>query len=167
MKIGRETKIASGLIVFCLFNYFYLIPSQVINQGSVPTYPFIVNTLILLSSVGYFFQSIFQNTITTKEANSQKNKDAQKKQKNNAQRAIVIIILIGIWVLALDYIGFLLSTIIFLAGSIITCGSRNYTKVVIISILFPLFMYFLFRGVLKTTLPEGFLENILEKIIFG
>lgn len=164
MKIGRETKIASGLIVFCLFNYFYLIPSQVINQGSVPTYPFIVNTLILLSSVGYFFQSIFQNTI--KETDNQKNKDAQKKQKN-AQRAIVIIILIGIWVLALDYIGFLLSTIIFLAGSIIVCGSRNYIKVAIISILFPLFMYFLFRGVLKTTLPEGFLENILEKIIFG
>ena len=164
MKIRRETKIASGLIVFCLFNYFYLIPSQVINQGSVPTYPFIVNTLILLSSVGYFFQSIFQNTI--KETDNQKNKDAQKKQKN-AQRAIVIIILIGIWVLALDYIGFLLSTIIFLAGSIIVCGSRNYIKVAIISILFPLFMYFLFRGELKTTLPEGVLENILEKIIFG
>lgn len=166
MKIGRETKVASGLIVFCLFNYFYLIPSQVINQGSVPTYPFIVNTLILLSSVGYFFQSIFQNTITIKEADSQKNKDAQKKQKN-AQRAIAIMILIGIWVLMLDYIGFLLSTIIFLAGSIVVCGSRNYTKVVVISILFPLFMYFIFRGVLKTTLPEGFLENILEKIIFG
>jgi len=164
LKIVRETKIAFGLIVFCLFNYFYLIPSQVINQGSIPTYPFIVNTLILFSSVGYFFQSIFQSTI--KEADSQKSKDAQKKQKN-AQRAIVIIILIGIWVLALDYIGFLLSTIIFLAGSIIVCGSRNYTKVSIISILFPLFIYFLFRGVLKTTLPEGFLENILEKIIFG
>jgi len=163
LKIGRETKIAFGLIVFCLFNYFYLIPSQVINQGSVPTYPFTINTLILLSSVGYFFQSIFQNI---KKTNSQKNKSAQKIQKN-AQRAIVIIILIGIWVLALDYIGFLLSTIIFLAGSIITLGSRNYTKIVIISILFPLFMYFLFRGVLKTTLPEGFLENILEKIIFG
>ena len=164
MKIRRETKIASGLIVFCLFNYFYLIPSQVINQGSIPTYPFIVNTLILLSLVGFFFQSIFQSTI--KETDSQKNKDAQKKQKN-AQRAIVIIIFIGIWVLMLDYIGFLLSTIIFLAGSIIVCGSRNYTKVIIISILFPLFMYFLFRGVLKTTLPEGFLENILEKIIFS
>jgi len=163
LKIGRETKIAFGLIVFCLFNYFYLIPSQVINQGSVSTYPFTINTLILLSSVGYFFQSIFQNI---KKTNSQKNKSAQKIQKN-AQRAIVIIILIGIWVLALDYIGFLLSTIIFLAGSIITLGSRNYTKIVIISILFPLFMYFLFRGVLKTTLPEGFLENILEKIIFG
>jgi len=163
LKIRRETKIASGLIVFCLFNYFYLIPSQVINQGSVSTYPFTINTLILLSSFGYFFQSIFQNI---KKTNSQKNKGAQKKQKN-AQRAIVIIILIGIWVLALDYIGFLLSTIIFLAGSIIAFGSRNYTKIVIISILFPLFMYFLFRGVLKTTLPEGFLENILEKIIFG
>jgi len=163
LKIGRETKIAFGLIVFCLFNYYYLIPSQVINQGSVPTYPFIVNTLILLSSVGYFFQSIFQNI---KETDNQKSKDGQKKQKN-AHRAIVIIILIGIWVLMLDYVGFLLSTIIFLAGSIVVCGSRNYTKIVVISILFPIFMYFIFRGVLKTTLPEGFLENILEKIIFG
>lgn len=164
MKIGREAKIASGLIVFCLFNYFYLIPSQVINQGSVPTYPFILNTLILFSSVGYFFQSIFQKII--KDRNGQKNKSLKKILKP-IWKAIVLIIFIGIWVSVLDYLGFLLSTMIFLIGSIILYGSRNYTKVVIISILFPLSMYLLFRGVLKTTLPEGFLENILEKIIFG
>lgn len=164
MKIGRETKIASGLIVFCLFNYFYLIPSQVIKQGSIPTYPFIVNTLILLSSVGYFFQSIFQKII--KDRDSQKNKSLKTIQKPIC-RAIVLIIFIGIWVSVLDYVGFLLSTIILLIGSIILFGSRNYTKTIIISILFSIFVYFLFRGVLKTTLPEGFLENILERIIFG
>jgi putative tricarboxylic transport membrane protein len=163
MKIGRETKIASGLIVFCLFNYFYLIPSQVINQGSVPTYPFIVNTLILVSSVGYFFQSMFQKII--KDRDGQKNKSLKTIQKP-IWRAIVLIIFISIWVSVLDYVGFLLSTIILLIGSIILFGSRNYTKTIIISILFPIFVYFLFRGVLKTTLPEGFLENILERIIF-
>jgi len=163
MKIGRETKIASGLIAFCLFNYFYLIPSQVISQGSVPTYPLIVNTLILLSSIGYFFQSIFQKII--KDRDNQKNKSLKTIQKP-IWRAVVLIIFIGIWVSVLDYVGFLLSTIILLIGSIILFGSRNYTKTIIISILFPLFVYFLFRGVLKTALPEGFLENILERIIF-
>lgn len=163
MKIRRETKIASGLIVFCLFNYFYLIPTQVIKQGSVPTYPLIVNTLILLSSVGYFFQSIFQKII--KDRNSQKNKSLEKIQKP-IWKAIVLIIFIGIWVSVLDYVGFLLSTIVLLIGSIILFGSHNYTKIIIISILFSIFVYFLFRGVLKTALPEGFLENILERIIF-
>jgi len=162
--MGRDGKIGLGLIIFCLLNYFYLIPSQVINQGSVPTYPFIVNTLILLSSVGYFFQSIFQKDI--KQTNSQKSKASEKGYKS-VWKAIFIIIFIGIWISLLDFMGFLLSTIIFLIGSILVCGSRNYIKIIIISILFPIFMYFIFRGVLKTTLPEGFLENILEKIIFG
>lgn len=159
MKIGRETKIASVLIVFCLFNYFYLIPSQVINQGSTPTYPLIVNTLILFFSVGYFFQSIFQKIIKVK--NGQKNKGLK-----TVWRAVVLIIFIGIWVSVLDSLGFLLSTIILLIGSIILFGSRSYTKTIIISIIFPIFVYFLFRGVLKTALPEGFLEDILERIIF-
>lgn len=163
MKIGRETKIALALIVFCIINYFYLIPSQVIKQGSAPTYPLIVNTLILLSSIGYFFQSIFQKVI--KDRNSQKNKSLKTIQKP-IWRAVVLIIFIGIWVSVLDYVGFLLSTIILLIGSIILFGSHNYTKIIIISILFSIFVYFLFRGVLKTALPEGFLENILERIIF-
>ncbi|MBA7515449.1 hypothetical protein ES705_07489 [subsurface metagenome] len=164
MKIRRETKIASGLIVFCLFNYFYLIPSQVINQGSIPTYPLIVNTLILFFSVGYFFQSIFQKII--KDGDGQKNKGFKTVMKP-VWRAVVLIIFIGIWVSALDYLGFLLSTVVLLIGSIILFGSRNYTKTIIISIIFPIFVYFLFRGVLKTTLPEGLLEGILERIIFG
>jgi len=164
LKIGRETKIALGLIVFCLLNYFYLIPTQVIKQGSAPTYPLIVNTIILLSSIGYFFQSIFKKII--KDRNYQKNKSFKKIQKS-VLKAIVLIIFMGIWVSVLGYVGFLLSTIIFLMGSIIVCGSRNYSKIVILSILFSLFLYFLFRAVLKTALPEGFLEKILEKIIFS
>jgi len=158
LKFGKETKMAFGLIIFCFFNYFYLIPSQVIEQGSQPTYPLVVNTFILLSSVGYLFQSIYQKNILA--INNQKNRIFSEKKKS-----IIIIIFVVIWVLLLEYLGFLISTIMFLIASITVCSdSRNYTKIFILSILFSLFLYFLFTVFLKTMLPEGFLESILENI---
>ena len=166
MKIGRDGKIALGLIAFCLLNYFYLLPTQVIQQGSSPTYPLIINTLLLVSSVGYFFQSIFQKT--TKDANIQKDKKSIKTRIPKPMlKAITETIFIIVWVTVLDYVGFLLSSMVFLTASIILYGSRNYFKISTISILFPLAIYFLFKVILKTTLPEGILESILDKIIFS
>ncbi|MBN2395379.1 MAG: tripartite tricarboxylate transporter TctB family protein [Candidatus Atribacteria bacterium] len=161
MKYRNDTIIAFGLIVFCLINYFYLIPSQVIKQGSQSTYVYIVNTFLFLSSIGYFFQGILQKKFLTSGNQENKiNKDSKK--------SIIIIILVAIWILLMDYLGFLLSTIVFLIVSIATLSNppRNYPKLLILSILFSLFIYILFTVILKTILPEGILEVLLQDIIY-
>jgi len=171
LKIGREGKIALGLITFCLINYFYLIPTQVVQQGSSPVYPLIVNTFILVSSIGYFYQSTLRRKRVSEgeEFEEKKVSSTEKGGKSikPALRVIAQTAFIIIWVTVLEYVGFLLSSMVFLAASIILYGSRNYFKIITASILFPLVIYLLFKVVLKTALPEGILENLLGSVFFG
>jgi hypothetical protein len=62
----------------------------------------------------------------------------------------------------LNNIGFIISTALFLVISMTICGERSFIKTLISSLLFTFFIYFIFRILLKTPLPEGFLETILE-----
>ena len=170
--MGRESIIAICIIVFCFVNYFYLIPSQVIIQGSKSTYPLIVNTFILISSIGYFIQSIYyyhrkSNLLQEKKADKSFSETPTLNEKNiNRSISIFVMLLVVIWILLLNYIGFIISTILFLIGAISLCSeSRNYIKIFSLSFLFTIFLYFLFRIVLKTILPEGFLEIFIENYL--
>jgi len=166
LKTGMDTKISIGVITFCVLNYFYFIPNQVKAEGSSVIYPMIVNTLMFIFSIGYFFQSAFGKNVEG-EAPLEYRAVSYTKGSKPLLKVVLIIISLVIWVSILEYVGFLLSSILFLFITTIIFGSRSYWKNILVSLVLPLSLYFLFRVLLNSALPDGILEQLLEKLIYG
>lgn len=158
MKINKNVIIALGLIFFCIFNYFYLIPDQVIKHGSSPYYPVIVITFILFFSILYTVLSI-----TKKNNENVIIQEYRYPKRVNNLRVIITIILLILYVNLIEVFGFILTTTMTLIVSMVLYGSRDYFKVGLISFLFTLILTYVFRILLHSILPGG----ILEQLIFG
>lgn len=158
MKINKNITIALGLIFFCIFNYFYLIPNQVIKQGSSPHYPLIIITFILFFSILYLVLAIIkknnENVII---------QEGRYLNRLDNLRVIITIILLILYVNLIEVFGFILTTTITFIMSIFLYGSRDYFKMGLILFLFSLILSYAFRILLHSTLPGG----ILEQLIFG
>lgn len=158
MKINKNVIIALGLIFFCIFNYFYLIPDQVIKHGSSPYYPLIVITFILFFSILYIILAIIKKN----NENVSIQEYRYPKRLDNL-RVIITMILLILYVSLIEVFGFILTTTITLIVSIVLYGSRDYFKMGLISFSFALILSYVFRILLHSTLPGG----ILEQLIFG
>lgn len=158
MKINKNIIIALGLIFFCIFNYFYLIPNQVIRQGSSPYYPLTIITFILFFSILYLVLAVIkknnENVII---------QEYRHPERLGNLRVIITIILLILYVNLIEVFGFILTTTITFIMSIFLYGSRDYFKMGLILFLFSLILSFVFRILLHSTLPGG----ILEQLIFG
>jgi len=154
----RDAVIAAGVISFCILNYFWLIPTQVTKEGSSPIYPYLIITFLLVVAAAYFMVSIH---IASEDITSQKSK--HPREKRSLMEVILTVSFITIYASVIEYVGFLLSTIPLLIGCMILYGSKNYIKISTVSILFSLIISYIFKIALHSTLPTGF----LEQIIFG
>lgn len=158
LENNRNIIISLGIIGFCILNYFYLIPIQVIKQGSAPHYPLIVITFISFFSIVYFLLAIFKkynrHTIVQKD---------KYFGKTAIFRVVITMFLLIIYVNVIEFYGFILVTTIMLIISMILYGSKDYFSIGVISILFTLLVSYVFRILLHSILPGG----ILEQIIFG
>lgn len=176
MKASLNLKVAIGLIVFCLFNYFYLIPVEVIAEGAPPTYPYLVNSLLLLFSLGFLVESFAGMRAEKAEEEPGRREQAEAEarrgmsdQQSTVRKAIRVGILFALmagWYWTLEAGGFLLTAIIFLALSSPLYGARSPFKIGVLALLMPFIVHFLFRS-LGTALPEGPLEELITTIIYG
>ncbi len=163
MKARTDLSIAAALIVFCLINQFYLIPTQVVAEGSSPTYPILVNILLAAFSIAYFWESL--RLLRRQQPRNEKNKAAPAKGYPDSWRPVALLLVSGGWILVMEWMGFILSTFIFLMLTSRIFGSKSFWKSLILSTAMPLILYFVFRG-LNSLLPQGPLEKMLE-ILFG
>lgn len=161
MSSRSEIKFASGIIIFCLFNYFYLIPSQVVAEGSSPVYPIIVNAMLLIFGIAYLSEGILQ---LRRGKNNPQQKQGLQAFWTSYWRPIILLIAMTIWILFLDLTGFLPSSVIFLFFSSFIFGAKNYKRVGILSLLLPLIVFSLFHWV-NAPLPEGPVENLILMMI--
>ena len=161
-KLDMDTAVSAGVLAFTLLNYFYFIPVQVVEEGSPATYPIIVNTLMCICGAGYFLQSVFG-------APAAEDVESPPKPRNLLPllRVAAVAVLLAVWIWVMESVGFLLSSMVFLAAGIALFGSRQPFKIGAVSIGLPILLYVLFRILLKSVLPEGPLEGVLEQLIFG
>ena len=66
-----------------------------------------------------------------------------------------------VWVLTMESFGFIFTTFLFLMISSLIFGSKSWPKILIMSAVMPLVIYFIFWG-LKAMLPEGPLESMIR-----
>ena len=158
MNARSEMSIAGVMIGFCLLNYFYLIPTQVVAEGSSLVYPALINTMLLCFSLAYLAEA-FRSLRREK-------KEAVAADTNNRiyWRPVAMLIVIGLWVLTMEWVGFLFSTFLFLMLSSRIFGSQSWGKTLALSLVMPLVVYLIFWG-LSSVLPEGPLEELIRSLL--
>ena len=88
--------------------------------------------------------------------------------KSAISRVVIVFLLSYSYVLSLKYVGYALSTPVFMAIIIILLGLRNWRLVIPTSIAFPFALNIFFWYSFKVVLPEGDFEiSTLNKIIIG
>lgn len=73
------------------------------------------------------------------------------------RRVIPYIVITAVYILLIDVLGYLVSTVIALAVLLLFSGMRNWLQFAAVVVMIPAGLYLLFRFVLLVPLPEGML----------
>ncbi len=162
MNARSEISFASAIIAFCMFNYFYLIPTQVVAEGSSMVYPALINTMLLLFALAYWGEGLLLYR-------TEKLAQAAKEQSRAGfweyyWRPLSLLGITGIWIFTMEWAGFLLGTIIFLFCATYIFAATSLKKVAVFSLILPLVVFSLFYLV-NAPLPEGPLEDLIFAVI--
>ena len=155
-----EMSIAGVLIGFCMLNYFYLIPTQVVAEDTSMVIR--VNTKLLCFSIAYLIEGL---SSWRRETRREKKAAAAEGADNGIYwRPVAMLVVTGLWVLTLEWIGFLFSTFLFLMLSSRIFGSKSWPKTLTLSVVMPLVVYSIF-WMLNSILPEGPLEGLIRSLL--
>ena len=162
MKARSELMFASGIIAFCMLNYFYLIPTQVVAEGSSAAYPVLINSMLLLFALAYWAEGFL---LFRKEAKARaENETGGGGFWSTHWRPLSLLGITGLWVFTMEYLGFLLTTCIFLFCAANIFATSSLKKAVIFSAALPLVVFSLFYLV-NAPLPDGPVEALIMAVI--
>ena len=159
MKARKELAIALGILAFCLLNWLYLIPSQVLEEGSSTVYPHLLNSILAMFGLAYAVEAFRQ---------MQKEEKTVKKKGPSFiaayGRTLLLILATAIWLFSMEAAGFILSTVLFLIAASYIFGAKSLWKPLALSLVMPFLFYGVFRG-LNSMLPQGPVEVVLDKLL--
>ena len=136
-----------GLFIFEAF-YFYLI-KQLPEKAA--RYPFFVLGLMVFLTL-----LLAINTFLIKPKNTEEDKGEDQFKGLLYGQFFLIIVLSAVYIVLIDIIGFFVTTAIYLFVTMVTLKS-NIKWSIVVSILFPIFLYLIFVSFLKVPVPRGFL----------
>jgi len=134
--------------------FFALTPSEVASGGSI--FPNVLMALML----GLTVLKLGSELLYPKPKKAAKKED--KAAKDNRKRFWAILLSIVVYVLAVDYIGFYVSSFLFFFGLTVAVQYEKRTpralavRLVVVT-CFMLFLYVLFTRILMAQLPKGIL----------
>ncbi|WP_100052183.1 tripartite tricarboxylate transporter TctB family protein [Basfia succiniciproducens] len=155
-KYISDKNFLAGFIFFFV-SAFYLISAFQIETKNLVSIeadfmPIIYGSLLLTTSIVLMITSFFKirNTVVNKED-----------KETDWKRIFSVIGLVFVYVLLMQYIGFIVTSIPFLfCLSVLLTPlyiKKNYIVYSIFSIVLPILAYFLFSYYLNLTMPSGFL----------
>lgn len=135
--------LSSLSIVFLIFSHKKL---GVEWKLSPYLFPLFVSCIIFVLSIFLFFKKSKDVVDNKKEV-----------KKENYFRLFLFILEGVVYYFILRYLGFVISTILFLSLTLLLLNERRWYVILIISIVTTLSIYFLFGTFLHVMLPKGFL----------
>jgi len=143
--MNKDQKFGIVLLIFCFILWFFLIPTQ-ISSTKDAVYPRLVNVWIAICGILLILKS-WKSTekIILDEA----------KDKKGIIRVVAIVIIFLIYIFMIDFLGFFISSFIFIIILMLSFGVRQWIKLISVPIIILLFLYFLIQKVLFFPLPEG------------
>lgn len=151
----RLKEYLSIVIMLALTGFFYVLtPAEVASGGSI--FPKVLMALML----GLALLKLASDLMRPKSKSAAKEED--KEAKANRPRFWIILVSIIVYVIAVDYIGFYVSSFIFFFGLTVAVQYEKRTPrglaIRLISVTcFMVFLYTLFTVVLLAQLPKGLL----------
>jgi len=126
----------------------YQLPSYGYTQVDADVIPSVLGWVLIALAIGLFF---------TKDSETEE----QKKKRVIPKKEVLILILVAVflfvYIMFLEMLGFILMTAIFIFFCSRFLGYKKHITNVIVSIVFPIFMYFVFTEFLRISLPQGIL----------
>ena len=133
--------------LFILEAFYFILIKQLPPKAA--RYPYFVLGLMVFLTL-----LLAINTFIIKPKNTEEEED---KFKGNLYRQFFfVIVLSAVYVVLIDIIGFFVTTAIYLFVTMIVLKSDIKWNIVV-SILFPIFLYLVFVSFLKVPVPRGFL----------
>ena len=70
-------------------------------------------------------------------------------------RVLWIVVLTGAYTAAVDYVGFITTTVPYLFGFVLVLGERRWVRLILFAVVVPIATYILFSTALHVPLPRG------------
>ena len=135
--------------LFILEVFYFLLIKQLPPKAA--RYPYFVLGLMIFLTL-----LLAINTFLIKPKNTEENKEEDQFKGNLYGQFFLVIALSAIYVILIDIIGFFVTTAVYLFVTMLALKS-NIKWSIIVSILFPIFLYLIFVSFLKVPVPKGFL----------
>ena len=143
--MNKDQKFGIILLIFCLILWFFIIPTQ-ISSTKDAVYPRLVNVWIVICAI----LLILKSWKSTEKIILDESKD-----KQGIIRVVATVIIFLIYIFMIDFLGFFISSFIFIIILMLSFGVRQWIKLISVPIIILLFLYFLIKKVLFFPLPEG------------
>ena len=135
--------------LFILEAFYFLLIKQLPPKAA--RYPYFVLGLMVFLTL-----LLAINTFLIKPKNTEENKEEDQFKGNLYGQFFLVIALSTVYVILIDIIGFFVTTAIYLFVTMVALKSSVKWSIVV-SILFPIFLYLIFVSFLKVPVPRGFL----------
>ena len=135
--------------LFILEAFYFLLIKQLPPKAA--RYPYFVLGLMVFLTL-----LLAINTFIIKPKNAEEDKGEDQFKGNLYGQCFLIMALSAVYVILIDIIGFFVTTAIYLFVTMVTLKS-NIKWSIVVSILFPVFLYLIFVSFLKVPVPKGFL----------
>jgi len=135
--------------LFILEAFYFILIKQLPPKAA--RYPYFVLGLMVFLTL-----LLAINTFIIKPKNAEEDKEEDQFKGNLYGQFFLIMALSAIYVILIDIIGFFVTTAIYLFVTMVTLKS-NIKWSIVVSILFPVFLYLIFVSFLKVPVPKGFL----------
>lgn len=118
--------------------------------GTAATVPkFLIISLIIVG----IYTLIVELMKSSKSVPAKNEQDEANNERKDKFTVLIMMILILIYTLLLESVGFIICTIVLIAGSMFLFGSRNKILLLAIPVVFSVFLFAVFRYVLLINLP--------------
>lgn len=89
-----------------------------------------------------------------------KDSDEEKEKRKTLNKSelidlLVILVMLILYAFFLEKLGFVITTLLFIFSSSFYLGYRKYLSLILVSVLFPLTLYYAFTEFLNISLPQG------------
>ena len=135
--------------LFILEAFYFILIKQLPPKAA--RYPYFVLGLMVFLTL-----LLAINTFIIKPKNAEEDKEEDQFKGNLYGQFFLIMALSAVYVILIDIIGFFVTTAIYLFVTMVTLKSSIKWSIVV-SILFPVFLYLIFVSFLKVPVPKGFL----------
>ena len=135
--------------LFILEAFYFVLIKQLPPKAA--RYPYFVLGLMVFLTL-----LLAINTFIIKPKNAEEDKEEDQFKGNLYGQFFLIMALSAIYVILIDIIGFFVTTAIYLFVTMVVLKS-NIKWSIVVSIVFPIFLYLVFVSFLKVPVPRGFL----------